>query len=177
VASLSRRQLIAALAAALALPGPAAEPRPIEGELELTALHSGESIRFDFREGAGLDEDTTRRIARVLRDRRSGDEHPMDAALFGQLLRLAAAADVAASYEIISAYRSPVSNARMHELSKGVSSRSLHMEGRAMDVRLRGVDTLRLATLARALGAGGVGYYPGDRFVHVDTGRVRTWDG
>ena len=143
----------------------------------LTALHSGESVRFQVREGVALDTETAARVARVLRDRRSGDAHAMDEALFVQLVRLARAAEVPAEYEIISAYRSPVSNARMHEQSKGVSSRSLHMEGRAMDVRLRGVDTLRLATLARAMGAGGVGYYPGDRFVHVDTGRVRTWDG
>jgi uncharacterized protein YcbK (DUF882 family) len=80
-------------------------------------------------------------------------------------------------YEIISGYRSPVTNAALHERSSGVSSKSLHMEGRAIDVRLRGVDCARLNELALAMARGGVGYYASSRFVHLDTGRVRRWTG
>ena len=57
----------------------------------------------------------------------------------------------------------------------GVAERSLHLEGRAIDVRLVGFDTARLRAAAISLGRGGVGYYPESNFVHLDTGRVRTW--
>ena len=175
---LTRRIVLVALAGTLAPPfAGTAQPAPAEGELELTSLHTHESVRFLFREGAALDDATAARVAHVLRDHRSSEERDIDPALFAQLVRLAAAAAVPARYEVISAYRAPATNAKLRESSQGVSSRSLHMEGRAIDVRLRDVDALRLATLARALGAGGVGYYPGDRFVHIDTGRPRTWDG
>jgi uncharacterized protein YcbK (DUF882 family) len=58
-----------------------------------------------------------------------------------------------------------------------VAVHSLHLEGRAIDVRLRGVDCVRLAELARGNQRGGVGYYRSSDFVHVDTGRVRSWQG
>lgn len=145
--------------------------------LSVTALHSGESVTVRWATDGKLDADALGQLRHVLRDRRNGAELDMDATLFDLLAELAEKAGVEPRYEIISAYRSPESNAKMHARSSGVSEKSLHMEGRAIDVRLRGVDTLRLATLARGLKRGGVGYYPGDRFVHLDTGRVRSWDG
>jgi len=63
----------------------------------------------------------------------------------------------------------------LHRRTEGVSVHSMHLEGRAIDVRLRGYPTLQLAGDARALGRGGVGYYARSDFVHVDTGRVRYW--
>jgi uncharacterized protein YcbK (DUF882 family) len=56
-----------------------------------------------------------------------------------------------------------------------VAKRSLHMEGKAIDVRLPGVPLVELRDAAISLKAGGVGYYPKDQFIHVDSGRVRTW--
>jgi len=165
----------ALLSAALLLPalGGTAEPR----SLELHSLHSGETLTVRWGTDGKLDAVALGRLKHLLRDRRNGDELDMDAGLFDLLADLAEAAHVAPRYEVISGYRSPESNAKMHARSSGVSEKSLHMQGRAIDVRLRGVDTQRLATLARALQRGGVGYYRGDGFVHVDTGRVRHWDG
>ncbi|HYN61457.1 MAG TPA: DUF882 domain-containing protein, partial [Rubrivivax sp.] len=57
----------------------------------------------------------------------------------------------------------------------GVARNSLHMEGRAIDVRLPGVPLAELRDAAQALRVGGVGYYPDSQFVHIDTGRVRSW--
>ncbi len=173
---MDRRRWIAA-AAAVVTCGLAECAERVEGLLELRSLHTGESVRFSIREGEPLAEEVRLRVERVLRDHRSGESHPMDEGLFVQLARLAALAGVEAKYDIISSYRSPATNAKLRERSNGVSSRSLHMEGRAMDVRLQGVETVELATLARGMRAGGVGCYPADRFVHLDTGRVRTWDG
>jgi len=79
------------------------------------------------------------------------------------------------SFEVISAYRSEETNAMLHSKSRGVARNSQHVLGKAIDVRLRGLDLKRLHDTARELRLGGVGYYPGSDFVHVDTGRVRYW--
>jgi uncharacterized protein YcbK (DUF882 family) len=78
-------------------------------------------------------------------------------------------------FEIISGYRSPQTNGMLRKATSGVAARSLHLEGRAIDVRLAGFDTARLRDAAIALGRGGVGYYRNSDFIHLDTGRVRTW--
>jgi len=77
----------------------------------------------------------------------------------------------------VSGYRSPRTNAMLRGASShsGVASRSLHLSGRALDFRLPGFDTARLGDLALELGRGGVGLYRESDFVHVDTGRVRSW--
>ena len=78
-------------------------------------------------------------------------------------------------FEIISGYRSAASNAMLRRASTGVAKRSLHTQGRAIDVRLTDIDTARLRDAALALELGGVGYYRKSDFVHLDTGRVRSW--
>ena len=186
----SRRRVLAALLGAAATPlltrrlgaAPASEPAPAaapqtERWLELKNTHTGESAKVTFRNAEGLVADALTSLQHVLRDHRSGEQHEMDARLYDLLADLAAAAGVEPRYEIISGYRSPVTNAALHERSSGVSSKSLHMEGRAIDVRLRGVDCARLNELALAMARGGVGYYASSRFVHLDTGRVRRWTG
>ena len=82
-----------------------------------------------------------------------------------------------ATYEIISAYRSPATNEMLRgsNSSSGVAKNSQHLLGKAIDVRLRGVNTAHLRDAALALQRGGVGYYQSADFVHVDTGRVRRW--
>jgi uncharacterized protein YcbK (DUF882 family) len=79
------------------------------------------------------------------------------------------------SFEIISGYRSPKTNAMLRGRSSGVAKKSYHMKGQAIDLRLPGVSTARLRDIAKSLQAGGVGYYAGSDFVHIDTGRVRYW--
>jgi uncharacterized protein YcbK (DUF882 family) len=63
----------------------------------------------------------------------------------------------------------------LHEQSDGVATHSLHMDGRAIDIRMQGVDLARLRDAARSMNAGGVGYYQASDFIHVDSGRVRRW--
>jgi uncharacterized protein YcbK (DUF882 family) len=183
---LSRRRLIHALGAVglgatglgVFAPAHATARRALAPDcLELVSLHTGESLVVPCTADAAPGSDALRGLQHLLRDHRNGEEHPIDAALYPQLLQLAAAARVDARYEIISGYRSPVTNRKLHEGSKGVASRSLHLEGRALDVRLKGVDCLRVAELARGRQWGGVGYYRSSAFVHLDTGRVRTWNG
>ena len=78
-------------------------------------------------------------------------------------------------FEVISGYRSPRTNKALRQSSNGVAENSLHMTGRAIDVRLTSVATSDLRGLAMDLRQGGVGYYPESNFVHLDTGRVRSW--
>lgn len=176
----SRRRVLTALLGVAATPllmRLAAAATATDRWLELVNTHTAESVTATFRNAEGLVADALLRLQHVLRDHRTGEQHAMDALLYDQLADLAAAAGVEPRYEIISGYRSPATNAVLHERSSGVSSKSLHMEGRAIDVRLRGVDCARLSELALAMGRGGVGYYASSRFVHLDTGRVRRWTG
>jgi uncharacterized protein YcbK (DUF882 family) len=82
-----------------------------------------------------------------------------------------------AHFSVISGYRSPQTNAKLHERSTGVAQHSLHMQGRAIDVRMAGIDCADLAAHAESLQRGGVGYYRASNFVHLDTGAFRTWKG
>ena len=80
-----------------------------------------------------------------------------------------------AEFQVISGYRSPETNAKLSATRQGIAKHSLHMEARAMDVRLPGIATARLRDAAIAMARGGVGYYRELDFIHVDTGRVRRW--
>ena len=99
----------------------------------------------------------------------------MDPALYGLLCDLAHAAGYPARYEVISGYRSPGTNKKLREAGHQVAEHSQHMEGHAIDVRLLGCDLAKFRDAALQAARGGVGYYPTSNFVHVDTGRVRTW--
>jgi uncharacterized protein YcbK (DUF882 family) len=145
--------------------------------LELKNLHTGEVLKVAFDRGAGPDPETLAKLQHLLRDYRIDEEHTMDAALYGLLTDLAEATGHEARFEVISGYRSPRTNAKLHAEGHGVAEHSLHMEGRAIDVRLLGCDLATLHDAALQAARGGVGYYPSSNFVHVDTGRVRTWSG
>ena len=60
-------------------------------------------------------------------------------------------------------------------MSKGVVKNSMHLLGKAIDIRLPGHELKTLQRAAVDLRRGGVGYYPSSDFVHVDVGRVRYW--
>jgi uncharacterized protein YcbK (DUF882 family) len=81
-----------------------------------------------------------------------------------------------ATIEVISGYRSPATNERLRRRGGGgVASRSLHLQGRALDIRMVGVPLSILRDAALDLRAGGVGFYPESNFLHIDTGTVRRW--
>ena len=159
-------------------PAPSPERPPQERWLELYNTHTRETVETVFKRGADYVPAALESFKKVARDHRNGDLHDMDPKLFDQLFDLAAAAGVEPRYEIISGYRSPESNGRMAARpGSGVSKKSLHMQGRAMDVRLRNCSCARLRDLALAAKQGGVGYYEKSDFVHIDTGNFRTWVG
>jgi uncharacterized protein YcbK (DUF882 family) len=145
--------------------------------IALQNLHTDERMEIEyFRDGAYLPE-ALAAIDKQLRDFRSGERHVIDPHLMDYLVEVAHAIGVEPVFSVISGYRSPQTNASLREKSTGVAQHSLHMEGRAIDVRMRGVDCTKLASHAEDLKRGGVGYYRGSDFVHLDTGAFRTWKG
>ncbi len=172
---LTRRQLLGAGAlVGWAAAATAASPGR---HIAFTNLHSGECVEMEYARGGAYQPAALAAIEDVLRDLRSGERHAIDPALMDYLADVAARAGRAASFEVISGYRSPRTNERLREKSAGVARNSLHMQGRAIDVRLHGVDTAALAGHALDLQRGGVGYYRASNFVHLDTGAFRTWRG
>jgi uncharacterized protein YcbK (DUF882 family) len=145
--------------------------------IALTNLHTDERLDIEyFRDGIYVPE-ALAAIDVLLRDFRTGERHAIDPKLMDYLVDVAHTVGVDPVFSVISGYRSPQTNARLRERSTGVAQHSLHLEGRAIDVRLAGVDCADLAAEALELKRGGVGYYRASDFVHLDTGAFRTWKG
>jgi len=174
-----RRRFLGGLASlsALALAAPAsALPSREERALSFFNTHTSERLSLPyFADGAYIG-DALARLETFLRDFRTGQQHPMDPRLFDLLHDLRQATRAKGPFQVISGYRSPATNAVLHETGGGgVAVHSMHLLGRAIDIRVSDVKTSVLRDAARELRQGGVGYYRDLDFVHVDTGRVRTW--
>jgi uncharacterized protein YcbK (DUF882 family) len=177
--NLTRRAFLvttASFAASCALFGPtrtlAMTERP--HPLSLYNTHTGECLEIQFQPRL-CDPQTLQQLNHFLRDFRTGEVHPIDTKLFSLLCMIQQLGESSGTYEIISGYRSKATNAKLRKSSSGVAKKSLHMTGRAIDVRLSDLKTTTLRDLACSLKSGGVGYYSQSDFVHIDTGRVRTW--
>ncbi|MCU0803798.1 MAG: DUF882 domain-containing protein [Burkholderiales bacterium] len=143
--------------------------------LAFSHLHTGERLSVAYAVGHAYVSDALAAINRLLRDHRTGDIHAIDPALLEQMHALQRVTGTRAPFEIICGYRSARSNEMLRERSGGVAKASLHLEGRAIDIRLADVPLADLRDAAIDLKAGGVGYYAASNFVHLDTGRVRRW--
>jgi len=147
-----------------------------EHRLRLYHTHTGEHIDIVYRRGDVYLPESEEKLDHFLRDHRTGDVKHYDPRVFDILSDVAAAVGrPGAEIDIICGYRTAQSNEFLRARSAGVAKNSQHLQAHAIDIRIPGVDTLTLRNAALALGRGGVGYYPRSGFVHVDTGRVRTW--
>lgn len=144
-------------------------------ELAFYHLHTGESLRAVYHVDGAYLPDALHAIDHLLRDHRSGETRPIAPELLDLLFALRQRVGSDRPFHVISGYRSPTTNSYLRTRSEGVAKFSLHMVGRAIDVRLPGTATRTLRQAAVALKRGGVGYYPDLDFIHVDTGRVRYW--
>ncbi|WP_417451018.1 DUF882 domain-containing protein [Kordiimonas sp.] len=150
-------------------------PHLDERRLHLRSIHTQEEIDIIFwRDGAYV-KTALERLDHFLRDHRSGDVIRMDPELFMLLHRLYDDMDGEGPYEVISAHRSAKTNAMLRGIGRNVAKKSQHVLGKAMDVRLPGTSLKQMRDTALGYGIGGVGFYPGDGFIHVDTGRPRFW--
>lgn len=143
--------------------------------ISLQNPHTGDRLRLTYFERGLYIEDALQEIDYILRDHHTGDIHPIDPALLDQLYDLKLRLGVSRPFNIISGYRSPATNANLRRHSDGVAKHSLHMQGRAVDIRLEGYDVRTIRNAALSMQRGGVGYYSESNFVHLDTGDFRTW--
>ncbi len=180
--NLSRRDFLKAaggagllLAAPLASAGITSVASP-ERKLKFRNLHTGEKLTATYwAEGEYISEELAT-IDHILRDHRRDEAIPMDRKLFDLLYtlqqRLGNEGD---TIHVISGYRSLKTNSQLSRTTSGVAKKSLHTQGRAIDLRIPGVELKHLRQVALEMKAGGVGYYPKSSFVHLDTGRPRFW--
>jgi uncharacterized protein YcbK (DUF882 family) len=144
-------------------------------QLALQNPNTGESLNCVYFENGRYVNAALHEFNHLLRDFHTDTLHPIDPALLDQLYDLKQALAIGKPINIISAYRSPYTNASLRKQSHGVAKHSLHMEGRAIDIRVEGVSSRVIRNAAVAMARGGVGFYPDANFVHLDTGDVRIW--
>lgn len=178
----SRRRLLrlgAGFSAAAALPLlalPARASVPTARALAMSHTHTRERIELVYAVEQDYLPEALGTLNRFLRDHYGGEVGQMHPPLFDLLYDLRQALGRTGPFEVISGYRCPATNDKLRNTrGGGVAKQSLHIEGRAIDVRLPGVPLAELRDAALSLRAGGVGYYLDSRFVHLDTGRVRSW--
>ena len=161
--------------AGLLMPAKGWAAGPAARALAFHNVHTGESVRATYWAGGRYIREGLSQIDWLLRDHRTDLVHPIDRRLLSVLDELHDSLDTAEPFEVISGYRSPATNARLVATSTGVATASLHVVGMAIDFRVPGRALRAVRDAAKALRAGGVGYYPESDFVHVDVGRVRYW--
>ena len=160
----------------LSLPSVSAGAMDIgEKKLAFLNLHTGERIRSTYWAEGNYIPEELQAIENLLRDHRTGELHAIDTGLLDLLQLLHDQIGARQEFHVISAYRSPKTNAMLASRSNGVVKKSLHMQGKAIDIRLPEYSLSNLRNVALSLKSGGVGYYPKSNFIHIDTGRVRFW--
>lgn len=143
--------------------------------VKLRHAHTEEAFNGIYRVGDQYLPDAFQNINPFMRDHRTGEVFPMDPHVLDIISLIQARTRANRPLKIVSAYRSPRTNAMLRDHSRGVAKNSFHMYGQAIDIRMDDYSVSRLRDVAKSLRAGGVGYYPKSDFVHVDTGSVRYW--
>jgi uncharacterized protein YcbK (DUF882 family) len=147
-----------------------------EHHLRLYNTHTAERIDVVYRRGEQYVPNALAKLDYFLRDHRTGDVRHFDPRLYDILSDLTASVGhPGGEIDIVCGYRTSSTNESLRARTNGVAKNSLHIQAEAIDLRMPGVDTLKLRKAALTLGRGGVGYYPHSDFIHVDVGRVRKW--
>lgn len=154
---------------------PAIVPRENERSLRLYNTHTSERLQIVYWEPEGYIKEALADISYLLRDHHTGAVHPIDPGLLDLLHDLNAVLDTVVPFHVLSGFRSPATNARL-VARQGAARHSLHMEGKAIDIRMPGRSLNAVRRAALALKSGGVGYHPRLDFVHIDVGPVRYWE-
>lgn len=152
-----------------------AAPPSAGREMAFTSAHTGEKFKGEYWYRGKYLPDAFEEIKQVMRDYRTNDEYPIDPRLIDVMFVLQRRIKNPTPFRVFSGYRSPSTNAWLRRHTSGVARGSLHMQGQAVDINQPGTRLSSLRKAAIRLEAGGVGFYPSSDFVHLDTGRVRTW--
>jgi len=148
-----------------------------ERQLSFYHTHTGKRLEVVYSRNGNYVPSALEEINHFLFDFRTGDAAQMDPELLDLIYDVRAELGSDGTYQVVSAYRSPKTNDMLRGRSKntGVAKNSQHLLGKAIDVRLEGVKTAKLRDTALAMKRGGVGFYEASDFVHMDTGRPRSW--
>ena len=138
-------------------------------------VHTAENLSVCYHENGTYQPEALEKINYLLRDFRTDEIMPIDTHLLDLLYSIRCQTGKDDPFHVISGYRSPKTNAMLRRVTKGVAKSSYHTKGKAIDIRLPGYATRRLRNLCVDLHGGGVGYYSRSDFVHIDTGKFRTW--
>ena len=138
-------------------------------------LHTKEDLQVVYWKNGEYLPEVLARINYIFRDHYNGAVKPIDTKLLDLLSAIQQKLRCSEPFHIISGYRTRKTNAYLRKHKKGVAKNSLHMYGKAVDIRLPGQSLKVLRRSAYELKAGGIGYYPKSNFVHLDVGRVRYW--
>ncbi|MCX7738311.1 MAG: DUF882 domain-containing protein [Hydrogenothermaceae bacterium] len=138
-------------------------------------IHTGEYLKETYWEKGSYNQEALNRINYILRDFRVNEVKQIDLDLIDLLYIIKSILDAQNPIHVISGYRSTRTNEFLRKVSTGVASRSLHTQGKAIDIHIPGIPLERLRDTAINLKAGGVGFYPSSNFVHIDTGKFRVW--
>lgn len=156
--------------------GRTTDGRMADSPLRLYNTHTGEKVEVSLGEAlTGSDQSALDSLNRLLRCHYTNQVHPIDPRTLDFLGQIHRTVGSRHEVHIISGYRSPEYNDVLRRESGGVARHSLHLEGRALDIRIPGINLADLRQAALSLQYGGVGYYPGSNFVHIDSGRIRQW--
>ncbi len=149
----------------------------VPGKRTLSLYHAWaqKELTLTYTSGKSYNPKALARINSFLRDYQTGQVHRIDPKLLDILWVIQQEMGCKGVYSVVSAFRSPQTNRKLQRTTSGVASHSLHMEGRAIDIKFSGVNLAQVRQCAMALQTGGVGYYPKSGFVHLDTGDYRTW--
>jgi len=151
--------------------------RKASKELAFLNLHTGERLKAEYVQNGAYVPGALHAVSVLMRDHNNNKVHPIDPRLLDIAYAVHRKVGSGAQFNVVCGYRSPETNAMMHEESAGVAVHSMHIEGKAVDLRLPGTRLGALRKSALALKMGGVGFYPHDDFVHIDTGAIRHWVG
>lgn len=143
--------------------------------ISLYHTHTEQELTLTYAVGKSYNPKALSQINKFLRDHQTGQVYPIDPKLLDILWALQGEMGRKGVFEVISAYRSPRTNRKLRRTNSGVANHSLHMKGKAIDIRFSGAGLNQVHQCAVEMKCGGIGYYAKAGFVHLDTGEYRTW--
>ncbi|WP_206057377.1 DUF882 domain-containing protein [Nitratireductor sp. XY-223] len=145
--------------------------------LKLYFVHTKERATITFKKNGRYVPGGLKKLNRFLRDWRQKESTKMDPRLFDLLWEVYRASGSKQHIHVVSAYRSPKTNAMLRKRSRNVAKNSRHIQGKAIDFYIPDVSIKKVRRIGMQFQVGGVGYYPksGSPFVHLDVGSVRSW--
>ncbi|BAF69853.1 YcbK family protein [Nitratiruptor sp. SB155-2] len=146
-----------------------------EKVLQLYHVHTGERRKVTFWLDGEYIPEEIESLQYFLRDFRNDEIHPIDIKVIEYLYDVSKKCSHDREIHVLSAYRSPSTNEYLRHHGGGVAKQSYHLFGKAIDFRIPGISLHHVRNTALSLHKGGVGYYPKSGFIHIDSGKPRSW--